>query len=337
MCVIMIKKKGVSMPMNETIKSMWDTNSDGAGFMFALDNKVFIQKGFMKLTELTKAILLLEKGLLKKGTNIKDVPLVMHFRITTHGGTSAANTHPFAITNNEKLLVEKEVTTDLGLAHNGIINSVTSALNLSDTMVYITDVLSPLKMLNADFYKTTFGKELMENTIGFSKFAFLDKEGAIELVGEFKNGTKAETKDLLFSNLLHEYPATTYYKSNYNTSDYYYDNFDYNYTDDYLKPITKDEKVFLAPISVIKDNAVIVEELLEVKTDDLWFMDMDGEIYIKTKNKDKEVFYLQSKKFARAVNYDKKEKMVYILTWDDLKTKDAFVGKVEYDYTWKVK
>jgi predicted glutamine amidotransferase len=342
MCVIAVKKKGIAMPSNDSIKAMWEANSDGAGFMYALDGQVFIKKGFMKLTDMTKAILSLEKNLMKKGTDLTNVPMVMHFRITTHGGTSAGNTHPFAITKNEKMLTETDVVTDLGLAHNGIIHSVdtTNALTLSDTMVYITDVLAPLKMLSNDFYKTTYGKELMENTIGYSKFAFLDKNGDVELVGDFKHGTSAGTSQLLFSNLSHEYPSFTSYKGRYNYGYAFDDAYDYTWKvdEDYLKPISKDDHAHLSPVSIMTDKSVIVEELLEVKVDDLWYMNMDNEVFMKV-TKDGQTTYVQSTKFARAVKYNKAKKEVYVLFWDDLKTKTSIVGKIkqhnDFDLTGK--
>jgi len=58
MCVVAIKNKGVAFPNDDSIKAMWDANSDGAGFMYALDNKVFIEKGFMKLSDLNGAVAL---------------------------------------------------------------------------------------------------------------------------------------------------------------------------------------------------------------------------------------------------------------------------------------
>lgn len=332
MCVIAVKKKGIAMPSNDSIKAMWEANEDGAGFMYALDGQVHIKKGFMKLTDMTKALLSLEKHLMKKGTNLTDVPMVMHFRITTHGGTSAGNTHPFAITKNEKVLAETDVVTDLGLAHNGIINSVstTTTPTLSDTMVYITDVLAPLKMINNDFYKSAYGKELMENTIGFSKFAFLDKNGDIELVGDFKHGTKAGTTDLLFSNLSHEYTSFTSYKGSYNYGYSFENAYDYTWQtdEDYLKPISKDDHAHLSPISIITDKSVIVEELLEIKVDDLWYMNMDNEVFMKT-SVNGQTTYVQSTKFARAVKYNKAKKEVYVLFWDDLKAKNSITGKVK--------
>ena len=52
MCIIAAKPAGTKMPDQETIRRMWYGNPDGAGIMYALDGKVRIEKGFMKLSDL---------------------------------------------------------------------------------------------------------------------------------------------------------------------------------------------------------------------------------------------------------------------------------------------
>lgn len=204
MCVIAIKPVGIPMIKEVLFKKMWDTNEDGAGFMYMLHGKVHISKGYMDFVSFTNAIASLEKRLMSKNVDISNIPFVFHFRIATHGGVSKANTHPFPVVSNDKLLKETELITDLGVCHNGIISSVTSSATMSDTMVYVTDVMANLYSLNNSFHTTLYGKQLMENTIGASKLAFLDSNGNIETVGEFKQSTNVDYKGLLFSNLNHE-------------------------------------------------------------------------------------------------------------------------------------
>jgi predicted glutamine amidotransferase len=210
MCVIAVKNSGVQFPNDDLMKSMWDSNSDGAGFMYTTGGKVYIEKGFMKYEDLMRAV-----ANLKKKVDIVSTPVILHFRITTHGGTSPHNTHPFPISSNEKYLKALDLTCSLGMVHNGIISSVEldKETKMSDTMTYIQDVLAPLSMLNKSFYKHDFGKQLMENQIGWSKLAFLDKSGNIELVGSFLKGTKYNSKDILFSNLNHEFSRSNIYKT----------------------------------------------------------------------------------------------------------------------------
>ena len=262
MCVIAVKNVGVDFPKDTLLKEMWDSNPHGAGFMYTLNNKVFIEKGFMKYDDLLRAT-----ADLKKRIDIVNTPIVMHFRITTHGGTSAQNTHPFPISSDEKYLRALDLSCSVGMVHNGIISSVVvdKDSKLSDTMVYIQEVLTPLSMLNKSFYKNNYGKTLMENQIGWSKLAFLDKTGAIELVGDFKKGTKDTSKDILFSNLNHEMSTSNVYKS--------FDKSRTTFED--LKPIPVGS--FLETITNYSNQS-----LVEIMQPDVYFMDAYGLIYYMT-------------------------------------------------------
>jgi predicted glutamine amidotransferase len=265
MCVIAVKNSGVSFPEDALIKDMWDSNPHGAGLMYAKGGKVYIEKGFMKYEDLMRAV-----ADLKKSIDVVNTPVVMHFRITTHGGTSPQNTHPFPISSDEKYLRALDLSCSVGMVHNGIINSVAvdKDSKMSDTMVYIQEVLTPLSMLNKAFYKNNYGKTLMENQIGWSKLAFLDKTGAIELVGDFKKGTKHNSSDILFSNLNHEMSRSNIYQS-----------WDKNRTStELLKPI---------PVGAFLEvqSELITQNIVEVKTPNLYFMDEIGIIYYLTQDK----------------------------------------------------
>lgn len=275
MCVIAVKKPGVNVPDQENIKDMWETNSDGAGFMYAIKGKVYIEKGYMKLDQLTTALKMLEKQVYKKdGLSLKDLPMVFHFRIKTHGANNPANTHPFPISSKEQHLKALDLTAGLGVAHNGIITSVKAMGDMSDTMSYIANVLTPLAMLDPAFYKKEYGKTLMENTVGYSKLAFLDKEGNIELVGDFKNGTKEGTKEILYSNLSHEYKATYIYDTTPYSGGYH----TYQTSFENLKEIPVGYYVGYDSNFNDKDETI---PTIPVKASETYYMDADGFIYIK--------------------------------------------------------
>jgi predicted glutamine amidotransferase len=282
MCVIAIKKPGINVPDDQNIKDMWETNSDGAGFMYAFKNKVFIEKGFMKLDDLMNAMKHLSKRLKVDNLELKDIPIVYHFRIKTHGANNPANTHPFPISSKEQHLKALDLTCDLGMVHNGIISSAQPFGDMSDTASYIANVLTPLAMLDLDFYKKTYGKTLMENTIGSSKLAFLDKDGNIETVGDFKNGTKNNTSGILYSNLNHEYDYTSAYKTKtpYSTYSYGYDTYSTTCTHDefeILKPIPKDYTISFY------SNSKNKEQVFKLNNNDTYFMGEFDIIYVKNK------------------------------------------------------
>lgn len=178
MCIIATKAAGIPMPNRERIKTMWDGNRDGAGLMYVENGQVRIEKGFMKYKDFTKVLDRLEKRL-----DLTATPVVMHFRITTHGGTKPENCHPFPITDNVGALKKLTITTDLGVAHNGII-PISPRKGISDTMEYIASQLAPLKKALPRFYENKHAMLLIKNAIE-SKMAFLTKEGKLYTIGDF--------------------------------------------------------------------------------------------------------------------------------------------------------
>jgi len=199
MCIIAIKPAGIDMPATSTIENMWYNNDDGAGFMYAAGGSVHIEKGFMTLKDFKAALKRLEKTI-----DVVNTPVVVHFRITTHGGTSPGNTHPFPVSEKLPLLRMTKCKTPLAVAHNGIIDIKPSQEDISDTMEYIMTQLAPLYQLRKDFYKQPAGKKLVYNAIK-SKMVFLDGTGGIETVGDFITGENG----ILYSNV--SYRARTIY------------------------------------------------------------------------------------------------------------------------------
>lgn len=201
MCIIAIKPAGVKMPAASTIENMWHNNSDGAGLMYAKAGTVHVEKGFMTLKKFKTALKRLEKNI-----DVLNTPIVMHFRITTHGGTSPGNTHPFPVVEKLPLLQMTKSKAPLAVAHNGIIDIKPSQKDISDTMEYVITQLAPLYQLKKDFYKHEAGKKLIYNAIK-SKMAIMDGNGYIATIGDF-----IKDKDgMLYSNTSYK-ARTTYYK-----------------------------------------------------------------------------------------------------------------------------
>lgn len=188
MCIIAAKAAGIPMPSRDTIKTMWEGNRDGAGLMYVEKGQVRIEKGFMKYKDFTKVLDRLEKRL-----DLTATPVVLHFRITTHGGTKPENCHPFPITDNVGALKKLTITTDLGVAHNGII-PIAPRKGISDTMEYIASQLAPLKKAMPRFYENKWAMLLVKNAIE-SRMAFLTKEGKLYTIGDF-----VEDEGILYSN-----------------------------------------------------------------------------------------------------------------------------------------
>lgn len=211
MCIIAVKPIGEELMERRVLENCFDYNNDGAGLMYNLDGKVYIEKGYMNFKNFYNRLLELDKEI-----GLKDRGLVMHFRITTSGGTSAQNCHPFSISNDEKVLKALNVTTDIGVAHNGIIPSyVPKGGTLSDTQLFIKDYLYYIKEENENFLTNPSLLFAIEKTVQ-SKLCFLDGEGNITTIGKF-----ISEDNYLFSNETY-LDLTDLYKS-WNTSYYYND------------------------------------------------------------------------------------------------------------------
>lgn len=197
MCIICIKPAGVQAPATETIENMWHGNSDGAGIMYTSpdNNRVTIEKGFMHLKDLKKR--------LEEIGDVTERAVVYHFRITTHGGTSATNCHPFPVASRLAALQKTRLSADLGMAHNGIID-ITPRKGISDTMEYDLSQLSHMKKIDPLFYKKKEWLALIEDAID-SKMVFLDPDGAYSTIGEFE-----ESDGCLYSNKSYKTPLYTY-------------------------------------------------------------------------------------------------------------------------------
>lgn len=196
MCIIAIKEKGIQLPDEQVLKTMFKNNPDGAGFMYAKDGRVIIQKGFMSYENL--------KTELFRVSDITDIPLILHFRIATSGKIDGGTTHPFPIERKRNKLKRLYCETDIGVVHNGVIQIKTNK-NMSDTMQYIADKLYTYKHLQSDFYRHSCYMKHIESEIR-SKMAFLNGKGEIYKIGEFINDN-----GIIYSN------------SSYRTRQYIYD------------------------------------------------------------------------------------------------------------------
>lgn len=215
MCIIAAKPANVEMPDAETIRNMWYSNPNGAGFMYAKDGLVHIEKGFMTLTSLENRLEALAAEI-----DTKKTAIVLHFRITTSGGTKPENCHPFPVSDNIPVLQKLKSKTNLGVTHNGIIPITTRNANISDTMEYIASQLAPLHRFAPKFFENKDALLLVKNGIK-SKMCFLTPDGALYTIGDFETD-----KGILYSNGSY----LSYYKSG------RWGNFGYysGYLDDYL-------------------------------------------------------------------------------------------------------
>jgi len=162
MCIAILSPENVVVPRSHLYQS-FQRNSDGAGFMYAENDKLIIKKGFMDFDSFYEEF----KPHQEKSAAI-------HFRITTHGATDEANTHPFQVGPN------------LGFIHNGVINAVDCSedKSRSDTYHFNTKFLSQFYKRDSRFiYKEHF-KDVIKAYVGQSKLVFLNNKGHHTIVNE---------------------------------------------------------------------------------------------------------------------------------------------------------
>ena len=162
MCIAIYKPEGKVLSQ-ATLQECYDSNPDGAGFMYAQDKKLHIEKGFFSYDSFYQAY---------KKHETKQA--VIHFRIKTHGKIDTTNCHPFAVNNS------------IGFVHNGIINGFGDS-NHSDTIGFNNAILQPLvhKWGNLALFQDPI-IDLIEGRIGYSKLVFLDRHGNHKIMNEGK-------------------------------------------------------------------------------------------------------------------------------------------------------
>ena len=289
MCIIAAKKANTAMPTTETIQNMWYANPDGAGFMYADSGAVHIEKGFMSLDAFTTRL-----DELGREIDLFKHSLVMHFRITTHGGTKPENCHPFPVSDNIPVLQKLRSKTKLGVVHNGIIPITTRNKTISDTMEYIASQLAPLHRFAPQFYKNKDAMLLVKNGIQ-SKMCFMDPIGNLYTVGDF-----IEDGGMVYSNTSYKNTYRSFRSYDFGAYGAWGDAWDGGWStyngkySDYkptkssgkklsTEPFVNDfgfyvQPKFLMPLHEV--GGYCIDEEGEFLQDDDLFIDMDGNVWV---------------------------------------------------------
>ncbi len=162
MCIAIYKPKDTKISQ-ATLQECFRSNPDGAGFMYASNKELVMEKGFFTFNDFWKAYKKHEKK-----------QAVLHFRIKTHGAIDEANCHPFLVNSS------------LGFVHNGVISGF-GVGDQSDTSHFNDEIIKPLvsKWGNLSLFQPAM-KSLIEARIGYSKLIFLDRHGNYDIFNESK-------------------------------------------------------------------------------------------------------------------------------------------------------
>ena len=259
MCIAIMKSANKKISKS-TLRRCYDANPDGAGFMYAEDKQLVVNKGYFTFKEFYKEY---------KPHGDKQV--LIHFRIKTHGPINKDNCHPFLVNSG------------LGFIHNGIISGYGSSIK-SDTIEFNEAILQ--KIVSKHGNNSLFDDpmvELIENVIGYSKLVFLDRHGNYTIMNEkkgnwndgvwYSNMSWKKPEPVQHTNYLsHKYTRYPAPSNHHKVGDWVMVKEDYTYgTGDNTVIIEKDEWLEVAAYDEIKETYTLISS--DVR-DPLVFSDM---------------------------------------------------------------
>ena len=171
MCLI-IKSDNASELKQNLLTSAYHNNSDGFGGMFLADGKIQTFKYLPKT----------EGDVISLWDKYKDmkIPMGLHFRFTTNGGTNRSNCHPFEVLNM------KQHNRSIWVMHNGPqLPTPMIDVDKSDTHQYVKWVLRPMLAHNPELLYNSDWRDMIEESIGSDKLLFLDgSNGKFTIINE---------------------------------------------------------------------------------------------------------------------------------------------------------
>ena len=162
MCIAIFLPPKLIIP-DDHLHQSWIANSDGAGFAYAANGKVMVQKGFMLYKEFLAAFS-------ASRDKHKLSPFIIHFRIRSQGDRSEDNTHPFNIPGG-------------ALIHNGTIDGTGSEYlkGPSDTKLFSEKFGASLT-----FPIVSGNKKEFEEALDYNKVVMLYDDGKHVILNEGK-------------------------------------------------------------------------------------------------------------------------------------------------------
>lgn len=180
MCIILSCDPGYR-PSLDMVRTCFDNNPDGAGYMYATRGEVVGRKGY------TDPDMLLDQA-------IRDAPpaspLVFHFRIGTSGGYGLDVTHPYPITRDLRKLHALEWHAPFGIAHNGVLPyKADDARHISDTIAFIksdcfTIKKDPRTVAQGGLTRSKSAKTFLAGKTRGSRICIMDGAGRVRLIGD---------------------------------------------------------------------------------------------------------------------------------------------------------
>lgn len=194
MCLAIAKPANAVVPV-EHLHAGHEGNPHGCGFAYAEKGKLYIEKGLLSF-----------KDFMTKYRQHEHLPMLIHFRYSTHGQPSILNCHPFPVWDGRFVLV-----------HNGTIN-IASTIDkmLNDTGHFTRLIMEPMLKSGINPEKASF-RWLVEQSIGTSKVLLMDVQGKItiynEELGEYEYAVDKNGKDVMAETKNGSEQATVWYSN----------------------------------------------------------------------------------------------------------------------------
>ena len=240
MCVILIKDYDQAIPSDELLLACYNSNPHGLGVSIHKPNatKIDNRKGYMTIAAMRELLTDLRE-------NHSDSFIAFHFRFTTSGSTSKGNCHPFPLLSNTtdsnkcnlttELLKLEMFSSNMSFMHNGVIGSGDDVLDLSDTQLFVRDVLPSLIV-----YKDTHDIDKQKTNDNLEEYAGLSDSRFILMAANTSTklsvlfaGSWVIHEGYLVSNTNFVNRKTYLHKRNpfnlFDEDDYDYDYYDYVY------------------------------------------------------------------------------------------------------------
>jgi hypothetical protein len=228
MCIAILNKNGIIS--ESIIRTCADNNPDGMGMAWIESGTI---KTFKSMKDIDKIISLYQSIRLDN-----ESPIMLHFRIGTHGKKDVSNVHPFHIGEN------------IVMCHNGIVDTPILKPDMSDTF-HLSLFLSKLKTIENLIDINSIEFLFTETFCGdYSKLIFLDNDGrfsiANEDIGHWIGDTWYSNKTYLSTDFIDKGGRSYKKDRKYESLNYDWESYSYNSymskTDDYL--IYNDEEEY---------------------------------------------------------------------------------------------
>jgi predicted glutamine amidotransferase len=163
MCIAIFNKQ--NLLSFDIIKNSWENNNDGAGLLW-------IENGALQVFKEANSMKLFYKKYKAIRAN-NALPILLHFRIGTHGNFADYNLHPFLVNNQ------------IGFVHNGVIRITEIDARYSDTNHFNRLVLQTMKTPARIFKDGTNEAALVSHFCSTnSKLIFLNAAGQHRIFNE---------------------------------------------------------------------------------------------------------------------------------------------------------